>query len=113
MSNNQQLKVPALLIEQCGTGEDTIGIIGKRIRIVQEPGINPLAELVFGPQPTFRLGAEGMVIHVDAEGAIWVDFGDDERADIRHAPDGEVRIFDVGNVDPDNKDFVTLYELVA
>lgn len=112
MSKQQQFNVPALLIEQCGTGEDTIGIIGKKVRIPQDYPVNPLAAIFLGQtEPLVRAGAEGVVIHVDEDGVIYADFGDDERADVRETPDGNCRIYDIGNVDETNEDFLKLYEL--
>lgn len=109
--------VPAQLLEQCGTYAGETDLIGKRVVIVQEPDKNPLVELLeaIGQEvpdfPTYRLGAEGTVIHVDSTGFIWVDFGDDERADVRHTPEGDFRIYDVGNVDETREDIHKLYAL--
>lgn len=105
MSNKQQeLKVPAGLVEELGTGEDTLGLVGKRIRIV-DPGNGFLdapmpLRFLFGI-PAVNPGAVGTVIHVDAEGHYWADFGDDENAEPFLCQDGEVNIHDIASVDAD------------
>ena len=108
-----QFNVPTSLIEALGTGEDTIGIVGKRIRVIQDSEVHPLARLFGLPtEPALHTGAEGTVIHVDSNGVIWADFGNDERITPRDIPEGgQRRLQDVGNVDPTNEDFITLYEL--
>ena len=77
MSNTQN--VPASLIEQLGTGEDTLGLVGKRIRMTKDPaeGLSPIVQLITGLS-SLPVGSEATVIHVDGDGHYWADFGDTE-----------------------------------
>lgn len=101
MTKQQQFSVPAQLIAQFGTGEDTLGLIGKRIRVTDTfpPKAHPCRILfdinLYG-------GAEGMVIHVSENGDIWADFGDDEYIPpVGESLETAVRVHAIGNVDQD------------
>lgn len=90
-----QLNVPATLVETHGTGEDTKGLIGKRIRITRDllDDADIITRLIFGDASPVPVGSEGTVVHVDAEGYYWVDYGDD--ANIEPRGPEEVRVYDV------------------
>lgn len=113
MSKKQANAVPASLIEHVGTGEDTKGVIGKRIRVTAAPKINPDSILVLlgitngDPIP---VGSEGTIVHVSAEGAYWVDFTDSPTEVQGQGPDNQP-IWDVGSVnDEDGKTDVDGFE---
>lgn len=74
MSN--QTNAPASLIEQLGTGEDTHGLIGKRVRITNGVEKGNFLALVLGIYGYD--GAEATVVHVTEDGSIFADFGDDD-----------------------------------
>lgn len=106
------VQVPPALIEARGVYAGETDLIGKAIRITKEPQVHPLARLLgMATESPLRVGAEGTVVHVSADGLIWADFGDDERADVRNGPDGPVRIYDVGHVDGESERYDQLYEL--
>lgn len=110
MSNQQQLNVPALLIEQLGTGEDTIGIIGKRIRVTNGAPKEDFLRRIFGIN--VYDGAEGTVIHVSEDGSIFADFGDDEYiTPVGLTLETAVRVHPVGAVDQEADDLQ--YEVIA
>lgn len=91
-------KVPASLIEYAGTGVDSLGILGKRVRITAYPDLNPLLLLLSGcDKAPIAVGAEGTVVHIGGDGAIWADFGDDERV-LKQGPE-QVRVWDIGSVE--------------
>lgn len=101
--SNQQLNVPAQLIEELGTGEDTIGIIGKRIRVTN--GVDADHPMRFLVGVLTYDGAEGTVVHVTEDGSIFADFGDDE--DIPKVGLDEataVRVVAIGSVHQDAED---------
>ncbi len=103
MSKKQQPKAPAGLIAELGTGEDKLGLIGKRIRIVDNDGYLSSCprELRFILRiPEVDPGAEGVVVHVDANGHYWADFGDDERAKPFNTQDGLVNVHDIAGHNP-------------
>lgn len=91
--------VPASLIEAMGTGPDTDGLIGKQVRLSRDPfaHVDPLLRLISGA-PNVPVGAVGTVAHIDAEGQLWVDFGDNE--DVRlSGPEGDqARIMGCGDL---------------
>ena len=93
-----QHNVPATLIEDLGTGEDVLGLLGKRIRITNVPAVDPLVEAIFGGCP-YDKGAIGTVVHVTEDGNYWADFGDDENVRLQ-GPEGEQRrLWDFTSVD--------------
>lgn len=104
MSNKQN--VPASLIEQVGTGEDTYGMVGKRIRIIDGPPAGHPLTFIFG---LLYEGAEGTIIHVSEDGELWADFGDDE--DVLPAGEEQVRVHGIGNQDESEDEKV--YEVLA
>lgn len=81
MTNNvQTVTAPSSLIEALGTGEDTQGLIGKRIRLTRDPMIDApkfLIDLLDLPE-SIPVGTEAVVTHIDSHGEVWGDFGDNE-----------------------------------
>lgn len=97
MSNNQH-NAPKGLIEARGVYAGQTDLVGKKIRITSIPEVDPIVMRMMGGLP-FNVGCEGTIILADAEGALWADFGDDERVQ-KQGPE-QVRIQSVGDVDPD------------
>lgn len=95
MSNVQAIKLPEGLVEAVGKGEDKHGLIGRRVLITHVPAVNPLALMMLGlPHEPYPAGAEATIIHVDAEGDIWADFGDNDDV-VGHGPEG-LKVWDIG-----------------
>lgn len=109
MSN---IQVPASLIEQVGTGPDTHGIIGKRVRITYDPAAGMPTELraIFGI-PATPVGAEGTAIHVSESGEVWVDFGDNEA--FRKTGPEQVRVAGLGPVGGDVNIGPQMFEVIG
>lgn len=104
------IAVPAQLIEELGTGVDTIGIIGKRVRVTNGAGKEDFMRFIFGIG-TYD-GAEGTVIHVSEDGSIFADFGDDEAIPPVGLDEATAtRVHPVGNVDQDAEDLQ--YEVIG
>lgn len=111
--SKQQLNVPATLIEQEGTGEDTHGLIGKRVRLVNDPteGVPAFILAAMGVPP-FPLGAEGVVVHIGESGEAWADF--DGAEDVEPNVNGD-RVMGIGYPEGDerNEGEPALYEVIA
>ena len=114
MSNKPQYIVPASLIEELGTGTDTLGLIGKKIRITHVPKLGELAALL-GLEAPYYEGAEGTVVHVTADGDYWADFGEDPNVRLQGPEDDQRRLWDFGNADGrprGNEDDPVTYEVL-
>lgn len=98
MSNKSQYTVPASLIEELGTGTDTLGLIGKKIRITHVPTLNAIAALLRIEAPYYE-GAVGTVVHVTEDGDYWADFGDDPGVKLQGPVGEQRRLWDFGNAD--------------
>lgn len=100
------LQAPASLIAERGTGEDVLGLIGKRVRVTKgayddlDPGLLAIFGALNGgiPEP-LPIGAEGTVVHITDDGIYYADFGDDERVP-KNGPE-QVRVADVVDVTDD------------
>lgn len=94
MSNKQEIKVPAQLVNQLGTGVDIHGLIGKRIRTTDDHPGDFLAGIFGGPMVNYN-GAEGTIIHIDAEGGIWADFDGNDQVLVRGGESAGSQVWDI------------------
>lgn len=102
MSKTKKIVVPASLIAEVGTGEDTHGVIGKRVRLVRDTadGIPDVVRMLFN-LPSIPVGTEATAIHVSENDEVWADFGDNEDVPLT-GPEGErARIYGLGPVGGD------------
>lgn len=110
MTQAKQYFVPQSLINQEGTGEDTKGYIGRKVRFTEDPlgDTPPFLKAILGlPADTSNIvGAEGVVVHIGKDGAVWADFGKDGRVPAN--PGGD-RIIAVDDPQDENSavEFVT------
>lgn len=100
MNKQSQYNVPKTLIKDVGTGEDTLGLIGKQIRLTHVPALHPLME-VLGITIPYYEGAVGTVVHVAENGDYWADFGDDENVQLQGPKDDQRRLWDFAAADGD------------
>jgi hypothetical protein len=104
MTQAQQYNVPQSLIDQEGTGEDTKGYIGRKVRFIADPLADApefLKSLLGLPDTSNIVGAEGVIVHIAESGDIFADFGDDERVPANPGGDRIVGIDDPNDYDED------------